>query len=333
MTRAVLLMSICVAVATVTTASADIAAVGKYTTKDPLDTAFTASLAAVSKTGWTVRTSDRATGTIEAVRVYDSNEFSSLIASSSQQTDHVVIEVSFTYYDGFIGCCKPADYAKKYGKQLKVALPDLTVEIPKDTPPRRVRMPDVKHAETSRVGAGASSSGAGAGQVLTNEELVKLVGLDLGDEIVIAKIKNAPSVKLDVSTNALVALKKANVGSAVIAAMIERAAARERDDRSDRAGNAHTSESQSPPDPCSGVEMMGLYKEDMRPVSPLIVYFAKVRNSASAAKIVQVEWLDMYGQANRSSVQVGAGAIVTLQLAAQEPFQRQPINLRVTSCR
>lgn len=58
---------------------------------------------------------------------------------------------------------------------------------------------------------------------LSNEEVVKLVEADLGDEIVIAKIKSSPDAKFEVSTAALVALKKAKVSKAVIAAMIERA--------------------------------------------------------------------------------------------------------------
>lgn len=176
--------------------------------------------------------------------------------------------------------------------------------------------------------------------ILTNKEVMKLIELDLGDEIVIAKIKNAPKVTLDVSTDALLALKKSKVSSPVIAAMIERAA-RSAVDASIRPGAsgspsaeaASNAASKKPADPCADIELMGLFKEDMRPMSPLIIYQAKLRNASSMTKIVRLEWLDMYAQAMQSTTQVGAGQIVTVQLAAQEPFQRQPINLRLSSCR
>lgn len=58
---------------------------------------------------------------------------------------------------------------------------------------------------------------------LNNEEVMKLVAADLGDEIVIAKIKGAREAQLDVSTDALISLKKGNVSKGVIAAMVERA--------------------------------------------------------------------------------------------------------------
>jgi len=61
---------------------------------------------------------------------------------------------------------------------------------------------------------------------LTNEDVVSLVKLDLGDEIVITKIQQAPTEELDVSTEALIALKGQGVGKSVLDAMIKRAAQR-----------------------------------------------------------------------------------------------------------
>ena len=77
---------------------------------------------------------------------------------------------------------------------------------------------------------------------------------------------------------------------------------------------------------------MGLLKEDMRPMSPLIIYIAQARNASNVARMVRLEWLDMYGQAMQSTVQIGGGQIVKVQLAAQQPVQRQPVNLRIASC-
>ena len=61
---------------------------------------------------------------------------------------------------------------------------------------------------------------------LSNMDVVELARLDLGDEVVIAKIRQAPNESLDVSTAALGELKKAGISKAVIQAMIARAGER-----------------------------------------------------------------------------------------------------------
>lgn len=176
-------------------------------------------------------------------------------------------------------------------------------------------------------------------QVLTNADVVELAKAGLDDEIVIAKVKNAPAAKLDVSTGALIALKKAKVSSVVVAAMVERssrptsaAPVSRANDSGESAAPRVAPTPKPPPNPCADIELMGLYKEDMRPVSPLIIYLAQVRNSSNVTRVVRLEWLDMYGQAMQATLQVGGGQIAKAQLAAQEPFQRQPIELRLASC-
>jgi hypothetical protein len=165
---------------------------------------------------------------------------------------------------------------------------------------------------------------------LTNDQVVKLVRADLGDDIVIAKIKVAPKVAFDLSTEAMLALKKEKVSGTVIAAMIEKAAG---------ASRAITTQTEvapaapKPTGPCDGVELLGLYKEDFRPVSPLILYFAKVRNGTSMTKIVSVEWTNLYGERIRNTAEVEAGQIATMKLAAQQPIERFPIDLRLGTCR
>src|SRR4051812_9929824 len=59
---------------------------------------------------------------------------------------------------------------------------------------------------------------------LSNKDVVKLSKLQLGDDVIIAKIKQAAAVDLDVSTDALIQLKEAGVSARVIAAMIDRSA-------------------------------------------------------------------------------------------------------------
>ncbi len=59
-------------------------------------------------------------------------------------------------------------------------------------------------------------------KALTNDDVIKLVKAELGDQVVIDKIKTSPGDKLDTSTDALIRLKKAGVSKAVIDAMIKR---------------------------------------------------------------------------------------------------------------
>lgn len=59
---------------------------------------------------------------------------------------------------------------------------------------------------------------------LDNSEVVKLTKLDLGDAVVIAKIKSAKEVRFDLATEDLVKLKNAGVSKEVIAAMLDRSA-------------------------------------------------------------------------------------------------------------
>jgi len=61
---------------------------------------------------------------------------------------------------------------------------------------------------------------------LTNGDVVELSNSHLGDDIVVAKVRQAPSETLDVSTDALVALKKSGVSNAIIDAMLKRVALR-----------------------------------------------------------------------------------------------------------
>lgn len=74
--------------------------------------------------------------------------------------------------------------------------------------------------------AGAPPSADPQEPALTNAEIVKLSQAAMGSEIIIAKIKGAASENLDVSTDALIALRKKGVSRPVIAAMLDRVAAR-----------------------------------------------------------------------------------------------------------
>lgn len=58
---------------------------------------------------------------------------------------------------------------------------------------------------------------------LSNSDIIKLSKLQLGDEVILAKIKQAQRVAFDLTTDGLVQLKQAAVSGRVISAMLERA--------------------------------------------------------------------------------------------------------------
>lgn len=60
---------------------------------------------------------------------------------------------------------------------------------------------------------------------LTNQDVVKLCKLGLGDEVVIAKINQAPEVQFQLDVDSLANLKQQGVSKAVIEAMLKRASA------------------------------------------------------------------------------------------------------------
>jgi hypothetical protein len=60
--------------------------------------------------------------------------------------------------------------------------------------------------------------------VFTNTEIIKLAGLGMGSDVIIAKINAAKQVSFKVETDDLVALKNAGVGQDVITAMVKRSA-------------------------------------------------------------------------------------------------------------
>jgi hypothetical protein len=60
---------------------------------------------------------------------------------------------------------------------------------------------------------------------LDNAEIIKLTKLDMGDDVIIAKIKAASAVQFATTTDDLVKLKTAGVSKAVMAAMVDRSTA------------------------------------------------------------------------------------------------------------
>lgn len=88
-----------------------------------------------------------------------------------------------------------------------------------DTPP----IPQQGTADQRTVRTAAAAPIAANEKALTNADVVSLVKVGLGDDLITAKIKSAPAVAFDVSTEGLVALKKGAVSNAVIDAIMKRA--------------------------------------------------------------------------------------------------------------
>lgn len=92
-------------------------------------------------------------------------------------------------------------------------------------PPAATPLPSTSPAETPAAGVPASVAATAAEAPLTNADVVKLCKLDLGDEVVIAKINQAKVVDFKLDTDSLVALKQEGASKDVIAAMLKRTTA------------------------------------------------------------------------------------------------------------
>ena len=68
----------------------------------------------------------------------------------------------------------------------------------------------------------ATAQQAAAEKPLTNDDIIQLSNLALGDDLIIAKIKQAKNVAFHLDTESLITLSKQGVGKDVIAAMLKR---------------------------------------------------------------------------------------------------------------
>ena len=72
-------------------------------------------------------------------------------------------------------------------------------------------------------GAALAEPGDAPEPALANEDIIKLSKLQLGDDVILAKIKQAKNVAFDLTTDGLIQLKQAAVSGKVISSMLERA--------------------------------------------------------------------------------------------------------------
>lgn len=85
---------------------------------------------------------------------------------------------------------------------------------------------DVAESGTNAAKPASPSSVGAAEKPLTNDQVVSLFKAGLGDDLVVAKIQQAPTEALDVSIDALIKLKKDGVSKPVLDAMVKMAGQR-----------------------------------------------------------------------------------------------------------
>jgi hypothetical protein len=127
--RIVLLSLLCVIIPAA--ARAQKVAVGKYQTKEAMDKTFLAAMRTVPIVKFSVRSTDKEQGTIQAIQNSSGKEFASVFIMVRKDEGNVVIEATFTRNPGFIGGGKPEQWAQKFGDELKSELPDLTITVTK----------------------------------------------------------------------------------------------------------------------------------------------------------------------------------------------------------
>ncbi|MCB1057980.1 MAG: hypothetical protein KDD11_20970, partial [Acidobacteria bacterium] len=71
----------------------------------------------------------------------------------------------------------------------------------------------------------ASASAVLAADALTNDDVVQMVGLGLGEDLIIAKINQAPEVSFELEVNDLVGLREKGVSERIVQEMLTRSTA------------------------------------------------------------------------------------------------------------
>jgi HEAT repeats len=199
-------------------ASAQTVAVGKYKTQETFEIAFLANLRTIPVSEFTIKSSDKEQGTIQAVQIdkMGRHEYASLFVLVTKETDYVLIEATFTRNAGFVGGGKPADWAKKYGNELKSELPDLTFDAGVENGKK-----SGLNKATVVVAPAVHSDNIGNPEVLTNDSIVKLVKAGMSEEIVVNIVKTQPT-RFNLTVDELLALKTNGVSDKIINEMVLR---------------------------------------------------------------------------------------------------------------
>jgi hypothetical protein len=165
---------------------------------------------------------------------------------------------------------------------------------------------------------------------MTNNEVIQLVAAGLSDQVVTTSIRQASNRSFDLTIAGLIALKKAKVSDAVMAAM---------QDSETPAQTTQTNESAQlpaaqPPAPtpdngCSDIDFMGVSQIQGSLTGGLWIYVATIRNRATYAKEVDLEYVKNGAPAS-GTFNVGPGQKINARLDVNN---NPPTDVHLTACR
>jgi cytochrome c5 len=175
---------------------------------------------------------------------------------------------------------------------------------------------------------------------MTNNEVIQLVTAGLSDQVVITSIRQASNKDFDLSITGLIALKKAKVGDAVIAAMQESgtpmpsSAAPNQvtpESRSEASPEPTTTIATPAASPCADIDYLGVIQAVTGggQMAGRNAYGGRVRNRAPFTKEVDFAWV-MNGRAETGTFRVPAGQFIDVNLGEGSG---PPTNVSVVTCR
>jgi hypothetical protein len=173
---------------------------------------------------------------------------------------------------------------------------------------------------------------------MTNNEVIQLVSAGLSDQVVATSIRQASNKDFDLTPTGLIALKKAGVSDAVIAAMQESGTAAHAAPPNviPQPPPAPTAAitpapAPTPASPCADIDYLGVIQAVTGGgmMAGSNAYGGRVRNRASYTKEVDFAWV-MNGRAETGTFRVPAGQFIDVNLGVGSS---PPTNVKVVTCR
>ena len=172
---------------------------------------------------------------------------------------------------------------------------------------------------------------------MTNNEVIQLVTAGLSDKVIVTSIRQASAREFDLTPTGLIALKKAGVSDAVMAAMQDAGAPAQppaatvapppqKYDPS-LVAPPKPATSALPDNGCSDIEYMGEFQIEGGP--GVWIYVATIRSRAAYTKEVDVEFVKN-GKNYKDTWNVAPGQKIEARLDVNNT---PPTNVRITACR
>jgi mono/diheme cytochrome c family protein len=192
------------------------------------------------------------------------------------------------------------------------------------------------HARTGMV-AGTDIASPATSK-MTNNEVIQLVSAGLSDQVVATSIRQASNKDFDLSPTGLIALKKAGVSDAVIAAMQESGTAAQAAPPNvipqpppAPAAAVTPAPAPTPASPCADIDYLGVIQAVTGGgmMAGSNAYGGRIRNRATYTKEVDFAWV-MNGRAETGTFRVPAGQFIDVNLGVGSS---PPTNVKVVTCR